>query len=174
MAFDFHNLDDPTRRLMLSEVDLDESTTVYLGLRLNPAGAQAWLGLLREACAEGDETTLAAALGDPGGLYLDAFEVNPSTGIADRHVRKDAGSLLGAGEFNRFYMRALCLRAAEDGRDLAIYRARMSAKPSESSQKKIGNRVDPTELLEDLRANKGAETVHGLGAPNSGLSVELV
>lgn len=173
MAFQFNDLDDETRHLMLAELDLDEATGLYGGPRLNAAGAAAWPGLLRDAMVRGNEASLVADLGQPGGPYLNLKELNPSTGALTKDVPVNAAATLGQGEFNRFYMRALCLRAISEDRILKIYRARHSDKPSPSSENKIGLSVDPSELLDDLRANKGAATVHGLGLPNSGLSVEL-
>lgn len=173
MAFQFNDLDDETRRLMLAELDLDETTGLYEGPRLSAAGAAAWPGLLREAMATGSDASLVAVLGAPGGPYLNLKEVNPSTGAPTKDVPVNAAATLGEGEFNRFYMRALCRRAIDEGRGLRIYRARHAVEPSKSSEKKLNEPVDPAELLDDLRANKGANTIHGLGRPNSGLSVEL-
>lgn len=174
MAFTFHDLDDETRRLMADEIDLDEETGTYLGVRLNGAGQAAWLELLRDACSHGDETTLVAALGAPGGSYLNQYELNPSTGAMDKKVPHNAAATLGEGEFNRFYIRALCVRAAGSGQALEVYRARPSGNPDPQSEAMIGHRVDPTTFLADLRAHKGVGTALGLPRPNSGLSVRLV
>lgn len=176
MAFNYHDLVDETRQMMLAELDLDlgQKAGLYEGPRLSAAGGAAWPGLLREAMAAGSDASLVAQLGNPGGRYLGLKEVNPNTGELTKDVPVNAAKTLGEGEFNRFYMRALCRRAISEDGGLKIYRARESATPSASSLKKIDQPVDPTELLDDLRANKGAKTVHGLGAPNSGLSVKLI
>lgn len=174
MAFTFHELDEETRRLMLGELDLDEGTEVFLSVRLNAAGMAAWPALLRDACSHGDDTTLVAALGGPGGPHFNQFEVNPSTGVADKRVPHNAAAVLGEGEFNRFYIRALCVRATSENKALEVYRARPSSRPDPVSEAKIGDRVDPTVLLADLRSHKGVNTALGIPRPNSGLSVRLV
>ena len=88
-------------------------------------------------------------------------------------MRKDAAAVMAEGEFNRFYIRALCIRAIDEGRELEIYRARPSAKPDEASEAKIGDKPDPKALLADLRTSPGVGTALGLPRPGSGVSVRL-
>ena len=85
------------------------------------------------------------------------------------------GDVAAVREFNRFYIRALCRRAIDDNIPaLAVYRARPSKNPRPTSEKKVGNLVDPRELLDDLRARPGTRPAMGLPAgPNSGVSVRL-
>lgn len=82
--------------------------------------------------------------------------------------------MLAEGEFNRYYIRALCLRAIEEGKKLKVYRAKEVGNPRSESAVKIGQEVDSQLLLADLRKNIGIDTCFGLPAgPNSGLSVRL-
>ena len=84
---------------------------------------------------------------------------------------------LAEGEFNRFYLRGACLRAASEvSRNMIeIYRARPSVNPRPQSEALIGTRLDPTILLSDLRDHIGVDTALRLPpGPNSGLSGRLV
>jgi hypothetical protein len=90
-------------------------------------------------------------------------------------MRSNAHEMLAEGEFNRFYIRALCLRAIEDGiPDVVVYRAKPVENPRSESQQKIDEHVSPEALLRDLRIHPGVDTALGLPpGPNSGLSVRL-
>jgi hypothetical protein len=83
--------------------------------------------------------------------------------------------MLAEGEFNRFYVRGLCLRAIDEGIDrLVIYRAKAVEEPRPDSNRRIGRSVNPRTLLDDLRRNAGVDTALGIPpGPNSGLSVKL-
>lgn len=176
MPFNFENLDDRTRQLMFDEVDRDLAEgTLYESVRLTTEGAAMWETLFRTACQSGDDATLGAALGAPGGPHIKAREPNPQSPIGDdKAVPHNAAATMAEGEFNRFYIRALCVRASADGVSLAIYRARPSQNPDAESEAKVGKPADPVALLADLRSHQGVATALGLPPhPNSGLSVRL-
>ena len=60
--------------------------------------------------------------------------------------------MLAEGEFNRFYIRGLCLRAIASGIvDLVIYRAKQVANPRSDSALKIGTTINAQALLDYLR-----------------------
>ena len=64
MAFDFRDLDDRTRVLMLAEVDLDRAGgRLYESRRLTADGADQWEHMFRHACEHGDDVSLAEGLG---------------------------------------------------------------------------------------------------------------
>jgi hypothetical protein len=90
-------------------------------------------------------------------------------------MRVNAHEMLAEGEFNRFYIRAICLRAIEDGvPEVIVYRAKPVEHARAESEQKIGKGVAPEALLRDLRAHPGIDTALGLPqGPNSGLSVYL-
>jgi hypothetical protein len=176
MPFNFQNLDARTRDLMAHEVDRDIAEgSLYESVRLTAAGAASWEGLFRDACAAGDDASLAVALGAPGGPNIEAREPNTRSRTGDdKAVPYTAATTMAEGEFNRFYIRALCMRAIEDGSALEIYRARPSENPDPDSEAKVGQVVDPATLLNDLRSHQGVATAFGLPPhPNSGLSVRL-
>ena len=175
MPFQFEQLDGRTRQLMLDEVARDVAErTLYLGDRLTALGADRWEALLRTAGRDGDDGTLTDALGPPGGAYLRAREPNARVPGQDKDVPYNAASTMAEGEFNRFYIRALCVRAITDGVELEVYRARPSSSPDLRSQALLGTRPDAAVLLADLRSHQGVATALGLPPhPNSGLSVRI-
>lgn len=91
----------------------------------------------------------------------------------EKAVPSNAAELLAEGEFNRYYCRALCLRAIAEKRNLTVYRGRQSDNPRPESEAWVGKQVDPNALLKDLRENTGGEPVMGLPSVNSGLTVRL-
>ena len=172
--FDFRNLEAATRTNMIAEIDHDVAQArLYLSPRLTSEGLSAWEAKLKAACETGDDQSLEASLGLPGGPFLEDRESDTNNG-GTKAVPSNAATVLAQGEFNRFYIRALCLRAIEEARGLRIYRARMSSRPDAASESKIGASLDPHDLLADLRQRPGIASAMGLPPrPNSGLSVEL-
>jgi hypothetical protein len=175
MSFTLHDLDERTRELMGTEVDRDvTSNAIYRSERLTADGNAEWENLLRAAIAEGDVDSFASGLGNPGGKHLNAREPKPNAPGDSKAVPHNAGQTMAEGEYNRVYIRALCVRATKEGRTLVVYRARPSQNPDPESEAKIGTTVDPQQLLDDLRSSQGVATALGLPPhPNSGLSVRL-
>lgn len=83
--------------------------------------------------------------------------------------------MLAEGEFNRFFMRGICLKAMQLGAPAVVgYSARASQNPRAESLAIIGKRFEPSELLDRLRSTIGADIPFGYpGSANSGFSVEL-
>jgi uncharacterized protein YabN with tetrapyrrole methylase and pyrophosphatase domain len=91
-------------------------------------------------------------------------------------LREGAARLLAEGDFNRYYMRGVALRAIDEGRQIVeVYRARLSLEPRPDSAEAEGQRLPAKEVLDYLRGtvNDAPQGVR-LGRPNSGLSVRLV
>lgn len=176
MVLSLENLDARTRELMFKEFELDMGKGVmYLSPRLNDIGAKKYPGLLRQAIIDGNDSTLASNL-----LGNDCFKshVQRKTkggGYTMARIPIDAHQTLAEGEFNRYYIRALCRRALEDQcGDIEVCRVKEVTVPRPESVAKIGQIVDPNKLLEDLRVNVGIDTAFGLPAgPNSGLSIRI-
>lgn len=173
MSFEFENLDARTRKLMLDEVNGDVAAgALYFSGRFTDAGIANWETLLRDACQSGNEVSLEETLGKPGGEYLNLTE---PAATGSKAVPSDASRVIAGSEFNRFYIRALCLRAQADGVEIEIYRARASRNPDPVSEQKIGTSPNVQELLDDLRTHQGVATALGLPyQPNSGLSIRIV
>jgi hypothetical protein len=169
MGLRYDNLDDSTREYMLAELERDlEQDNLYLSVRLSPDGIQDWPEMLKTALAEGTDESLAAEIAKPG--RLNPHDIRQGRPI---QMNKMAHLTLGEGEFNRFYIRGVCRRAIDEGRQVVAYRARFSSEPRSSSLAVDGKEFDPALLLEDLRAHPGTEPQHGFPGPNSGMSIRL-
>jgi hypothetical protein len=99
-------------------------------------------------------------------------------GTAWRRVNKPhAALMLAEGEFNRYYLRGLCRRAANDNiPTLIIYRGKQVRQPRPESESKIGLHIDVRGLLEVLRSNDFVSIEDAFavpGGPNSGLTARL-
>ena len=176
MALQFHNLDERTRTLMVNELEIDVAAgTLYLSTRLSHRGRNEYEQLLRTSFLVGDDESLANDIRSPGLLNDSEQRRRPTGGFSTVKVPVTAHETLAEGEFNRFYIRALCRKAIDDGvGTLEIYRAKAVTNPRSASQAMIGRRIDASELLRDLRTNPGVDTSLGLPpGPNSGLSVRL-
>ena len=172
------NLDNRTRRLMLSELEFDITAgSLYLSSRLNARGKKEYEGLLKKAIEGHDAGWLANNLRKRGLMRSECLRKKPGgkSGYTRARVPVDAPETLAEGEFNRFYIRGLCLRAIADGRpELEIYRAMARKTPRPGSEARVGERLNARYLFYDLRRHPGINTALGLPpGPNSGLSVRL-
>lgn len=176
MSLKLENLDDRTRSLMMKEIELDTGVgKVYISPRLNDRGQREYLELLREASAFKNDLWLADQLRGKSLLSSHEQRRKPKGGYTVAQIPVTAADTLAEGEINRYYIRALCVRAIEDGvTGLEVYRAKQVMNARSASQMLIGQSVDPKKLLEDLRNHIGIDTALGLPAgPNSGLSVRI-
>jgi len=179
VAFDFWHLDAQTRRFMVEEIDRDASQgTLYFSPRLTDQGRRDWAELLRAAALDGDEVTLAESLRGFGRLRN--YEYRRSRrGWGQSHrvrVPDTAAETLAEGEFNRYYIRGLCLRALAEGyHEVTVYRAKTVRDPRPESIPMVGRQVNVEPLLNDLRIHSGEEepALGVPGGPNSGLSVRF-
>ncbi|MGX5683401.1 hypothetical protein ACWKWW_02475 [Chryseobacterium cucumeris] len=88
-------------------------------------------------------------------------------------VPKNASTLLCQSEFNRYYIRGLCLKALKDKiESVEIYRGRQSSFVRPESEVQIGKKLDPLELLEDLRNSIGKQPKL-FPEINSGLTIKI-
>lgn len=172
MSFNFIDLDD-FRDLMSEEIKFDlENNALYLSKGLSSRGRSLWQQLLTEAILRHDEVWLTEQIRNQDLLNpTESYQRNGETLL--RNTRKNAPEILAEGEFNKFYARAVCRKAIDDGKRIRIYRARESNNPRPESEQKIGQIINPQSLLEDLRANKTAEPFFGVALINSGLSVTI-
>jgi hypothetical protein len=184
MGLKLDNLDNENiRKYMLEEVDRDvKENILFISNRLKEGQGDKYIALLKEAVIRGTDDSFASAIRDNACLKTKTVR-NLKTGPIMVDVPKDAHITLAEGEFNRFYIRALCREAIDVGKGLEIYRAKSVNNPRPESQSKIGSSIDPNMLLNDLRReNKLGEsmgnridTALGVPAgPNSGLSVRLL
>ena len=176
MDLNLTNLDERTRNLMLEEIEHDVSNgKLYISPRLNIRGQQEYLRLLKEAVTTHNDSWLASQLRMNGLMNTEEQRRKPKGGYTIAQVPVTAPDTLAEGEFNRFYIRGLCLRAMMDGiPELVVYRAKEVGNPRRESEALIGARIPPDRLLQDIRTHPGVDTALGLPpGPNSGLSVHL-
>ena len=176
MSLSLKNLDEQTRNLMLEEIDLDISQNkLYESPRLSNTGRNDYVALLKEAVSQNDDRWLAGQLRSGGRLNQTETRRTPKGGTTTAQVPVTAADTLAEGEFNRFYIRALCRRAIDSGSgSVTVYRAKQVERARSESERKIGMQVDAQQLLNDLRTHPGVDTALGLPpGPNSGLSVYL-
>jgi hypothetical protein len=167
--FTLPNLDQRTRALMLEEIEHDiNQNRLYISPRLTSAGARDYARNLQDAARAGDVDSFTDDLRKPGQI-----ETTELTKRGPKTMPHNAADTLAEGEFNRFYIRALCRRAIDDGQELIVFRAKEVSNPRPESEAMIGAAKDPHKLLTDLRTNIGTHTALGLPTPNSGLSVRL-
>lgn len=177
MGINYKNLDAATREHMLNEVGLGGH---YVSPRLNPAGVAAWPDLMQAAAKSHNDDWLAQELINRN--FVRAEEPYTRDGVTrSRRVNQPHAALqLAEGEFNRYYLRGLCLRAKQEGKGyLIIYRGKAVSNPRPESEAKIGTHVPIAELLESLRKNDfvNIEEAVGIsgapGGPNSGITCML-
>lgn len=176
MSFDLINLDVLTRDLMVKEIENDDKTAkLFISTRLNMNGQQEYPRLLKMAAEKHDDSWLAFQLRNKG-TYFNSSETRIlETGPVSVKIPSNAPDLLAEGEFNRFYLRGLCIRAIQGNiPKLIIYRAKSVNNPAPESELKIGSAVSPQALLDDLRRNIGIDAFLGLPSGSySGLSAKL-
>lgn len=126
----FDELDDVTRRYMLSEFEAEQAGgNPYIPRNLSPAGRAAFPDLMREAIRSGTEQTLSAALSNP--TYWE-----PHDASGKRVNVPFAAQRAALTEFNTWYVRGLARRLLDEGVEYCqVYRA-MPPKhePGECSQ----------------------------------------
>ena len=177
MALRYENLDESTRSFMLGEVDLDLSHgKLYVSPRLNELGEHNYVSLLKEAIEHHDDAWLAQQLRSQGQLKEHEQRKKQSGGFTTAKVPRTAPDTLSEGEFNRFYIRGLCVRVLEEDMNyVEVYRGKPVSQPRPESEAKLGTRLQAEALLEDLRTSIGVDTALGLpSGPNSGLTVRMV
>ncbi len=171
----YENLDPNTRRYAIAELDKDlESGAFHVSERLRPTAIQNYEHFLRDALRYYDDRWLEEHADN---LLVD-FEPRRtrSGGQTTARIPQMAARMLAEGDFNRYYMRGVALRAIDEGRQVVeVYRARLSLEPRRESAELEGQRLPATEVLNYLRGQAAADTaVSALGRTNSGLSVRLV
>jgi hypothetical protein len=175
MPLQYQNLDPATRRYALAELEHDQATGAFhISERLRPEAAGEYQRLLHEALRYYDDRWLEEHASDL--LVESESRRTRSGGTTTARIPQMAARMLAEGDFNRYYMRGVALRAIEEGRQiLEVYRARLSMEPRPESAELEGRRIPAAELLDHLRGPLSADpSVAPLGRTNSGLSVRLV
>jgi hypothetical protein len=175
MPLQYENLDPTTRRYAIAELDQDlTSAAFHASARLRPSAVGEYQRLLREALRYYDDLWLEERASD---LLVEVeTRRTRSGGQTTAKIPQMAARMVAEGDFNRYYMRGVCLRAIEEDRQVVeVYRARLSLEPRSESAELEGRRLVAREALDQLRGLTSDEpAVAPLGRPNSGLSVRLV
>ena len=177
MALRYENLDESTRSFMLSEVDLDLShEKLYMSPRLNELGEQNYAYLLKEAIEHHGDAWLAEQLRSRGYMKESEQRKKRGGGFTTVRVPKNASDTLSEGEFNRYYVRGLCLRVIEQGMDqVEVCPGKPASKLRTEAEDILGEKLSAETLLEDLRKSSSVELAFGLRRrTNSGLTVRIV
>ncbi|MEI8172452.1 MAG: hypothetical protein WCH07_03080 [Deltaproteobacteria bacterium] len=171
--FNFTKLDARSRALMVEEIDKAKQTNeLYYSTRFNEAGRQSWANWLRTAATEHDEHWLAYQIETAGAMKHLETRAKPKGGYTVAHVPDTAAETMAEGQFNRFYMVAICRRAIEDDKSsVRVYRARHRSEPRPESKALESTERNATGLLQELRS-KDRSLKCDLLKPNSGLSVD--
>ena len=174
MPLHYENLDPITRRFAVAELDRDLAEgTFHASERLRPTAIQSYQRLLREALSYYDDLWLEERASD---LLVEVEPRRTASGAqTTAKVPGMAARMLAEGDFNRYYMRGVSLRAIDEARQVVeVYRARLSHEPRAESAELEGHRLAATDVLEQLRGTVAVAPDVRLGRPNSGLSVRLV
>ena len=176
MGLDYKNLNEQTRKLMLAEIERDiAANTLFLSDNVNPQGRIDYPNLIQNAAISGSDVTLATDISSRLNPHEKPRRLKSGKLSKPPVMRSNAHEMLAEGEFNRFYIRAICLRAIEDGiSEVVVYRAKSVQHARSESERKIGQLVSAEALLRDLREHPGIDTALRLPpGPNSGLSIQL-
>ena len=175
MGLNYKSLDNLARQKMLDEFNYDmQAHNLYLSKRFTEAGGVYYQQKMPDHIQNGNDDSLAEDLRN-NNSFLTHEDRRTAKGVSKVKVLETAPQTFAEGEFNRFYLRGLCLQAITEGKRIIIYRGRSSENPRSESEAMIGMALDPNRLLNDLRANTGVDTALGLPpGPNSGLTAELI
>ena len=169
-------LDARTRQFMDEEFTMDRDTQkLYFSPRLNERGEKVYKNLLENAILYGNDITLAKELIVEDAMKVKEKRMLPVGGIFIADVPKNANKMLAEGEFNRYYIRAMCRRAIDQGiNKLQIYNANPERETPAEYKQLIGKNLDPKELLDDLRRHTYVDGKFGIPVPQTGLTVRFV
>jgi len=174
MGINYQNLDDTTRKYMAEEVALAGH---YISPRLTPQGEIAWPGLMEQSAKLYNDDWLAQQLLRQGFLRDEESYTRKGKTYFRRINQASAAQQLSEGEFNRYYVRGLCVRAKMEGKAaLVVYRGKEVSQPRPESEAKIGSSVAVDRMLPILRQNDFVAIEDALGVPggpNSGLTCKL-
>jgi hypothetical protein len=173
MGLSLLNLEmENVRKIMLEELELDVGEKrVYKSRYLKESHEGVYINLFKESILNGDTDHFANNISINNCLMSRVPDKKTKSG--DRKVPSNAHITLAEGEFNRFYIRSLCRIAIDQNLDLEIYRAKDVREPRPESEAKIGEKVEPSSLLTNLKTNPIVHKALGIPDPNSGLSIKI-
>jgi hypothetical protein len=172
MKYNFLDLNEEIRSLMKEEVAFDlDNGILSKSTRFNDKGNIEYSDILLKNIENGDEETMSFQL---VGLFK-AKEISHDKkgNKIEKDIPSDANKNFANTEFNRFYMRALCVFALKNNKSLEIYRAKDSLSHRLESDNSLNTKIENVqETLMMLRDNK--EYYNFIAKPNSGLSLKII
>ena len=168
----FPDFDEDTRLVMLNELEQDiKNRMFYEPVSMTSNALCFYKNYLKETFSKYDLTYLINK------LERSCFKTYTKNG---RKVPKDIATIIAFNDFNRYYIRAIIVRAIRENRSLMFYRAKKSLN-KRSESKKIENEVIYSEqtkkaMLDFFRDYKklfNSQNTYCLLKPNSGLSLRF-
>ncbi|MGA7615367.1 MAG: hypothetical protein WBX15_09310 [Thermoanaerobaculia bacterium] len=156
MPLTFEHLDEHTRQLMLLEFTADASVrALYFSPRLSVRGRIRYAVQMGTAIRNGTPDQLMVELNAPGILEESA--------TSRRSRRSSAAARIAEEEFNRYYMRAVCRRALEEGIEAVEVSRSIHARIGRRRiEPVIGKLLPARSLLAELRSHLELGTILGI------------
>jgi hypothetical protein len=175
MTFNFKNLTPTVRQRMVGEIQA--ATTggrLYISpKRLTGTGKVEWSGLLIQAAGTENEHWLAHQLENRDLVEDEEIRRKPKGGYTRAFIPHTGSETLSDGEFNRYYMIAVCQEAIALGKtQVSVYRAKERGTHRPESDALLGKVIDPQQLIAELRPLPAGKP-HELLNFNSGLSISF-
>lgn len=158
---------------MVSELELDISKGLFYEPKsMTSSYLLTYRRLLKECCQNDTPESLQKKL-TPA-----FFRQKDRNG---RKISANISQMVAFSDFNRYYVRAMLLRAIQENKMLTVYRAKQSANERKESctilNKVYSDKMQMQQLLElfrDYRRLFGLKNQSELLKPNSGLSLRFV
>lgn len=167
------NLDETTRLIMISELEHDFKTNLfYEPSSIKPEYINSYKLLLKKHFEIGYVEGLEKA------LTTSYFKEKDKNG---RKIHSNIAKMIAFSDFNRYYVRAILIRAITENKSVLIYRAKKSLhERTESKALKNTCYLDKQTLkqmlgtIRDYRILFSSQSKVTLLQPNSGLSLKLI
>lgn len=168
----FPNLDNKTRLIMVSELERDiKNGLFYEPSSIKPEYLASYKLLLRKYFEIGQIEGLEKA------LTLSFFKTKDKS---SRKIPSNIAQTIAFSDFNRYYARAILVRAIEENKSVCIYRAKQTINERAESKALINKCYHEKQTLEeilrivrDYRILFSSQSKITFLQPNSGLSLKL-
>lgn len=168
----FPDLDEQTRLNMISELEQDIRTGMFYNpVSMTDYGLMNYKKVLRTCFERGNVQTLINS------LTSDYFKQYDNNG---RKIPSNIREMIAFNDFNRYYIRALLLRAINEKKILHVYRAKQVKNERKESETAINNVYfderkmrNMLNLFRDYRKLFNMKPQPVLLKPNSGLSLRF-
>ena len=168
----FPNLDDITRLIMITELERDlKNGLFYIPKSIKPDFVCAYKRILKANFEKGNVDSLRRD------LIPSFFKTRDKDG---KRIPSNIRDMVAFSEFNRYYARAVLVRAIDENKSVTIYRARKSVNERAESKQSIhksyftkGSLKHMLAVLRDYNVLFSVKVDIGFMQPNSGLSLKL-